>query len=561
MYECPNCAGNLKFDIARQQLACEYCNTLVDPYHFHKERDAQESGDPSGSGGEEYEVQVFTCPQCGGEIISEDITAATFCSFCGASTILDSRISRERCPAVIIPFRKTKEDCRAAYKRLLRRAIFAPRELKDEALIEKFRGIYMPYWVYSFDKEEGRISFPGERTYRQGEYQITEHYQLTCQVEEHYQGLAYDASSTFSDSLSNAIAPFDLREGRKFAPAFLSGFYGDTSDVEDYVYLGEAEEIILQDAGKELAKNPLCRKYHVHQGENLCQLQNALRPSRRKAELAMLPVWFLSYRNGDQVCYGVVNGQTGKAASDLPVDIKRYLAGSMLLAVPFFLLLNRFLTITPGKLLGITVLLALLCILISNGQMNRIMARESGEGDKGLASTRLGSGKPDWESIRRAWGKKGAPDSGENTSGKLILVVCAFFGIHLLPVLLRRYWNGMSEMTEILLDITIFLLVVFWMKFGFQWFKRRGERWEKSVFFLGGHVQEKLPTLIKPMAGVAMAAVIFLINPISDWIYYMGVFGCMGTVLWAIMDIIRQHNRLTLRKLPQLGRRGGDEGE
>ena len=119
----------------------------------------------------------------------------------------------------------------------------------------------------------------------------------------------------------------------------------------------------------------------------------------------------------------------------------------------------------------------------------------------------------------------------------------------------------MSEMTEILLDITIFLLVVFWMKFGFQWFKRRGERWEKSVFFLGGHVQEKLPTLIKPMAGVAMAAVIFLINPISDWIYYMGVFGCMGTVLWAIMDIIRQHNRLTLRKLPQLGRRGGDEGE
>lgn len=43
MYECPNCAGNLKFDIARQQLYCGYCGTRMDPYSFEKERDAEES--------------------------------------------------------------------------------------------------------------------------------------------------------------------------------------------------------------------------------------------------------------------------------------------------------------------------------------------------------------------------------------------------------------------------------------------------------------------------------------------------------------------------------------
>ena len=90
MYECPNCAGNLKFNIARQQLHCEYCDTQVDPYSFHKEKDAGE--EPPG----EYEATVFTCPQCGGEIVSEDTTAATFCSFCGAAAILDSRISKKR---------------------------------------------------------------------------------------------------------------------------------------------------------------------------------------------------------------------------------------------------------------------------------------------------------------------------------------------------------------------------------------------------------------------------------------------------------------------------------
>ena len=128
MYECPNCAGNLKFDISRQQLFCEYCGTQVDPYGYEKKRDAQEAEPLS----EEYEVTVFTCPQCGGEILSEDTTAVTFCSFCGASTILDSRISRERRPGYIIPFTRTREDCRAAYGKMLRRAIFAPKSLKDE---------------------------------------------------------------------------------------------------------------------------------------------------------------------------------------------------------------------------------------------------------------------------------------------------------------------------------------------------------------------------------------------------------------------------------------------
>lgn len=566
MYECPNCAGNLKFDIARQKLACEYCNTLVDPYDFHKERDAQESKERSGSGQEEYEVTVFTCPQCGGELISEDTTAATFCSFCGASVILDSRISRERRPGVIIPFQKTKEDCRAAYKRMVRRAVFAPRGLRDEALIEKFRGIYMPYWVYSFEKE-GRVSFPGEITYRQGDYLYTEHYQLSCQVEENYRGLAYDASSTFSDRLSNAIAPFDLREGKEFTPAFLSGFYGDTSDVEDYVYRSEAEEVVLQDAGGQLAENPLCKKYHAHQGENGWELQDALRPSKRKTELAMLPVWFLAYRNGDRVCYGVVNGQTGRAAADLPVDGKRYLAGSLLLAVPFFLLLNRFLTLTPGKLLGITILLSLLCIWISNGQLTRILARESGEEDKGLTSVRLASGggtgqeKPSWESVRRAWGKRSRKKALENSPVKIILIVCAFYGVHLVPALLRRFWNGMDGRTEIALSVFIFLLVGFCLNCGFWMLDDRVERPESNGPFLGGHFQEKLPTLVKPMAGIVASVVIAVVRPVSDWIYYMGALGCMGTVLWAILDIIRQHNQLTTRKLSQLGRRGGDEGE
>lgn len=228
MYECPNCAGNLKFDIARQQLFCAHCETTMDPYSFQKEQDA-----------EEYEATIFTCPQCGGEIISDDTTAATFCSFCDGATILDSRISKERRPGYIIPFRKTREDCKKSYARMMRRAFFAPKELKDAEHVEKFRGIYMPYWVYSFEKH-GPIAFTGTKSYRRGDYRITKYYRLNCEIDEAYKGLSFDASSSFSDNLSRAIAPFDLTEGKPFTPSYLSGFYADTNDVEKDVYRTDA---------------------------------------------------------------------------------------------------------------------------------------------------------------------------------------------------------------------------------------------------------------------------------------------------------------------------------
>ena len=99
MYECPNCAGNMKFHIGKQQLFCAHCESTMSPYAFHKESDAEEQ--------KVFEATIFTCPQCGGELLTEDTTAATFCSYCGSSTILFSRISKEKSPQYIIPFSKT----------------------------------------------------------------------------------------------------------------------------------------------------------------------------------------------------------------------------------------------------------------------------------------------------------------------------------------------------------------------------------------------------------------------------------------------------------------------
>ncbi len=575
MYECPNCAANLQFSIAKQMLYCEHCETTIDPYAFHKEKDAEETVDT-------YEVTIFSCPQCGGEILSEDNTAATFCSFCGSATILDSRISRERRPAYIIPFMKTKRDCERSYAKMMKRAFFAPKELKDKSHIEKFRGIYMPYWVYSFEKN-GPASFSGSRSYRRGDYVYTKHYMLECDVEESYKGLAYDASASFSDNLSNAIAPFDLKKGKPFAPTFLSGFYADTSDVESRVYETEAENMIIEDACKRIARQPGCGKYHVNDSTHRSSLRNAVRPTRCKAELAMLPVWFLSYRNGDRVSYAVVNGQTGEAAGDLPVDIKKYVIGSVALAVPLFLLLNLFFTIRPTSILWIAAALALVCTIISNVQLSRIYIRESGEDDKGfMYAKRHGTMKEtkvpketlaqemaagrEREKERRI--KQQEKNSSSNGVGRTILFVIGIILLsrvvtHVLPTILINAVKTTTYSFDLMPIIGGIFLILFLGSFFLPIFfavrrqvkEAKGkEKPSRKVGF-----KDKFPTLVKPLGAIVLAVLIQIVNPVRDEFYYIGAFVCMGAVLWALMDIIKQHNVLTTRKLPQFNKRGGDE--
>lgn len=576
MYQCPNCTGNLKYDIRKKKLYCEYCGTTVDPYEFHKEKDAEEHTS------EEYEVTVFTCPQCGGEIMSEDTTAATFCSFCGSATILDSRISKARRPGYIIPFAKTKEDCKEAYGKMMAKAFFAPKELKNKEHIEKFRGIYMPYWVYSFE-QQGKLSLKGKTESRRGDYRITRHYQLDCEIDQAYKGISFDAASSFSDTLSRSIAPFDMKKGQEFAPTFLSGFYADTNDVGSGIYEKDAEDIVLDYACTRVMNNPTCKRYGVGQGSYYGSLKGQLRPNVKNATLAMLPVWFLTYRKDDRVCYAVVNGQTGKVAADLPIDFKKYLLFSGILAVPLFILLNLFFTITPTRILWIAAILALVCFIISNVQLNRIIARETGEDDKGMQAllekqrrqkgkSKAAESSADLGQMMAEGREKAAQERGKkNSQGRkngLIIIALVMVVMWILPLLFLTSSGRMMTSTgtiSISFDLVslfgkgmiVFTVgMVLWPIISAFIKNKKKKRGGKGLF---SNFKLKFETLVKPLAAIILAIAILIIDPVRDEFYYFGAFACMVAIILAVLDIVEQHNQLTTRKLPQFNARGGDE--
>lgn len=370
MYVCPNCGGNLKFDIPSQQLACEYCHTQADPYSF-------EDKDEKNFANKEYEVTVFSCPQCGGEIVSTDTSAAEFCTFCGASTILHSRLTNEKRPGYIIPFQKTKEDCKQAYAARVKKAFFAPDALKDPKHIDGFRGIYMPYWAF-YVEQQGDFTMEGAKSRRRGDYIVTDHYDLKGEIEGYYKGISYDASSSFDDNISEKLAPYDVRGMKAFTPAFLRGFYADTADVDSEQYRPEAEDFANEETVKKIYGEP---EFAGIPEKGIIET-SSFGTHTKEVDGAMFPVWFMSYRNGGRVAYATVNGQTGKVITDLPVDTRKYLKGSLLLALPIFLLLNLFFTLMPATLLVITTILAGISLAIFYSELGAIKKRENLERTK-----------------------------------------------------------------------------------------------------------------------------------------------------------------------------------
>ena len=73
--------------------------------------------------------------------------------------------------------------------------------------------------------------------------------------------------------------------------------------------------------------------------------------------------------------------------------------------------------------------------------------------------------------------------------------------------------------------------------------------------------KEKLNVLIKPIISLVFSIVVLLVNPVMDIWYYSATFVSMILVLISFADLIKLHNKLTMRLPRQFGKRGGDENE
>lgn len=303
IFKCSNCDSALEFDPATGKMKCRHCGSF---FPIAEEEDDAEEYNPDVDPLDEtdyktVEVKIYTCTSCGAELAVNDTEVTTWCAFCGQPTVVYSRVSNEQKPKYIIPFRITGEQVVNAIREQFSQRLFIPRAVK-KFKVDQIRGIYVPY--YLFDVYYHDLEFVDA-----WENQV--YYKYMVEAECEFKQLSCDATKRLTDESSQRLEPFDFRMLKSFHPAYLSGFYADRNDLSARLLSNVAIS--------------RCRKMYNLEVKRVVRDFNAtIRESNpdykiRKADYALLPVWFMTFRYGKNLYTILVNGQNGKVVGGVPL--------------------------------------------------------------------------------------------------------------------------------------------------------------------------------------------------------------------------------------------------
>lgn len=550
MYKCPNCGGEIQYQPENGKIKCEYCGSVfsVDDNMEKTRKNAEEHNDFEGNG------KIYTCSQCGASIYATEETGVTFCSYCGSQAFLESRIKGDEniMPDIIIPFKISKEECEKIYKDKIKHAWFLPKGMKSDTTIDKFRGIYMPCWVYTAQADvDGKYEATSMKIV--GGFDEYTTYEVTAKGNSTYGGFVEDSSASFPDGIMRGISPFDMKKARTFDDKYMAGFYADIGNLPPEAYENEILAYAKANVKEDLKKDATIRSKGVSNSD----IENKTTVDGRITEVkkGFLPVWFLSNKNEHTglMSYAVINGLTGKIHADLPVDMKKYLILSLIIAIPAFILL-QFLTMKPDTLVKITVLLLCLMMFFANKMIRETYIQENGLDDEGLIYQKRKAGLEQNSEDSQGNGEVFAKKKSGNASSVLAGVIC-FIAIPIISLLLTsRFGTGIFPI-GVVAGIVLFSIINTNIKSNKK--KSAGELVKKIKvpFYV------KLRSVALPLIGIAIGIVVMLLAPAHDLYYYLTAVLCSIMLILTVLDFVKANNRLSLRKPAQLGKRGGDENE
>ena len=328
--KCPCCNATLHFGAESQQMTCEYCDNTFDldtlrQYAESETGDAppeitwEETARSDWNAEEMGHIRSFLCDACGGELITDDHTAATFCPYCGNAAILPGRVSGGLKPEGVIPFKTTKEDAKNAFLKLCKGKPLLPRFFTQEQQVEKITGIYVPFWLYDCGADfSGSYKATRIHTWADSRYTYTktDHYLLRREATASFSGIPMDGSSKMEDGFMESIEPFDYGQMMDFDMAYLSGFLADKYDVES-------------GAGEDRIRDRVDNAMNDRIQSSMMGYATVLPSSRQlhidhsRAKYVLLPVWLLNTRYNGKTYTFAMNGQTGKMTGQFPVCPKK----------------------------------------------------------------------------------------------------------------------------------------------------------------------------------------------------------------------------------------------
>lgn len=337
LYRCPNCNGELRFDPKRQGFGCEYCMSFFTPEECkaaNEKNDAEEQALAAKKEEFEENVQLYSCPSCGAELMTDQNTAATECYYCHNPVVLQGRLAGRFRPSKVIPFKIDRAGAHNIFKTWCSKRKFLPKSFKSDSQLLHMQGVYVPFWVADCDVH-GQMSAVGKkiRSWSTGSYRYTEtkEYDLFRDATIQFLGIPADGASKIEDALMEAIEPFNYEDTVDFEMAYLSGFLSDKYDVNKANVFPRIKNRAVNGSDQLLRAS-------MTGYSSIRVTRSDMHILGTRWQYMLLPVWFMTYQYKGKRYSFAINGQTGKQAGTPPLDQKKLLWVCALIALGVMLL-------------------------------------------------------------------------------------------------------------------------------------------------------------------------------------------------------------------------------
>jgi hypothetical protein len=357
-FECPACGAAAEWNPSRQALVCPFCG-VTSPAQMRVASDGQEVIEehdlmtalrnvPADQRGWQTERISVKCQSCQAISVFDPARVGQRCDFCGSAALVPyEEIKPAFRPESLLPMKLGENQVRDLVRHWCASRWFAPNRLKQHALIDTVKGIYIPYWTFDaqahadWSAESGYYYYETE-TYRdsQGNLQTrrvqkTRWVPSSGAVDHRFDDELVPATRGLQEDLLRGVEPFPTKDLQAYSPAYLSGWVVERYQID----LAAAAQRSRDQMEAQMCS--LCAA--AVPGDTQRHLRVSSRYAQQTFKHILVPVWLLTYNFGARAFQVLINGCTGAIKGHYPKSwVKISLAAvTVLLLIGLVILLSQ----------------------------------------------------------------------------------------------------------------------------------------------------------------------------------------------------------------------------
>lgn len=347
--KCPACGGTVEFDPSSGGLVCPFCGTKYE-IEAKKDEDEQtaakeldfDSVEARGNCDWGAKKKTIICKMCGAESIYDELDLSNECPYCGSNQVMEEKDVDTLAPGGVCPFKIDKKSAGERFKSWIKGKLFCPKEAKEKAKPEAFKGVYIPVWTFDTDTySDYTAQYGKERRVRnsKGETRtVIDWYTTSGTYREFINDNLQIATNRYDTAILKAIQPFNTEENLIYKPEYITGFISERYSVG----LDESWEKAQRDIENILRSGIASDVQDNHFTSHVRNIAFSTEYSNIKFKYLLLPIWISSFKYKGKIYNFMVNGQTGKVGGKTPISPLRVTIAVVIAIILLILAWNLF---------------------------------------------------------------------------------------------------------------------------------------------------------------------------------------------------------------------------